>query len=378
MTSDKQAMSKCLDILILAFCPPRNRQGVDLNRALLAHAYRTKLIQLDVPCDSARSITGITTPKARWLWHLHLGAAVIRLKMLAKAICLPHRVTIVLNLPALLPGVILKVFFGTRLIFYTLEHSPICAANRWLLRRFCDAVIDVEENRLSLLLAMIGRSLPSFVLYNIPHRVNPQMLRPRMRVWLAEKGLAKPDDLLLVYSGSYQKYCYLETLVEWAGEFPDNVKLILMMTEVPEHLRISGSRHVIIVPPQTHEELYDWLSDCDVSLLPYEGTSDNIRFCSPQKLFDSLACGVPVLGSCRPLIQKIVDQYGCGQTIDFTDHHAFTVAWKWFQKRRADAFRSHAFRAHGEFNYETQAERLIDFLQKNVLVDITLTKHTAC
>lgn len=378
MTRVIQANCRRLDVLILSYCPPRNRQGVDLNRALNAHSYRAKLIQLDVSSDSVRSVTGIASPRAPWIWRLHLGAVLIRLKMLANALRSPHRVTVALNLPALLPGVILKALFGTRLIFYTLEHSPLCATNRWLLRWFCDAVVDVEENRLARLLEMIGRRLPSFVLYNMPHRVDQAMLRPKMRSWLTAKGLAKPDDFLLVYSGSYQKYCQLETLVKWATCFPDNVKLILMMTDVPSHLRASASNRVIVVPAQTHEELYHWLTDCDVALLPYEGSCDNIRFCSPQKLFDSLACGVPVLGSRRPLIQKIVDQYGCGRTVDFTDHQAFTRAWKWLQQQSACEIRARVARAHVECNYETQAARLIAFLQEHGLVAKTSAKLTSC
>jgi len=350
--------------LILSYCPVRNRQGFDLNNALLANEVQSWLIQLEALTDPMLHVTGISKPQSSWLWKWRIASKVIRLKMLCSALFFRHRVTIAINMPAILPAIVLKLIFHTKLVFYTLEFGHIDVLHKFLLRHFCDAVIDVEETRLQLILNTIDKKLPSMVMHNMPRRINTDKLAPRLREWLKLNSCVREGAFLAIYAGSYQKYCNLERLIEWAQDFPKGVYLILIMTEVPDHLREIAGESTVFVPSLRHEELYNWLVDGDVALLPYEDNSDNVRYCSPQKLFDSLACGVPFLGSRRPLIQKIADKYKCGITIDFNNKKEFLDSICWFIEQPLAVMRERAKQAHCHENYDSMMPQMISFLEK--------------
>jgi glycosyltransferase involved in cell wall biosynthesis len=98
----------------------------------------------------------------------------------------------------------------------------------------------------------------------------------------------------------------------------------------PEELRqvvLASHGRAIIVPAVSIGDLYSWIGDADIGLLPYEDEIDpNVRFCAPQKLFDYLACGVPFIGSRRPSIAAVAAEVGCGVCIDMTDGAALAAA----------------------------------------------------
>jgi glycosyltransferase involved in cell wall biosynthesis len=75
------------------------------------------------------------------------------------------------------------------------------------------------------------------------------------------------------------------------------------------------------------DEVFDWFVDADIGLLSYEDYDDiNVRYCARQKLVDYVACGLPFIGSCRPSIEAIANEVGCGLCIDMTDGAAIAAA----------------------------------------------------
>lgn len=355
-------MENKLTFLILAYCPIRNRQGIDLNALLNSQPYQSHLIQVWTEDNKEKKIIGIPMSPEISGWRLRIMSRWARLQMFLKGLKVPHNIVVALNIPSLLPAVILKLFFKSKLVFYSLEYHIVAPLNRMLLRRFCDAVIDVEETRCELLKNQIGNSIPSTILHNVPHFVELERLNPKLRKWLIENKQCSGDEFLVIYSGSYQKYSNMESILEWAQDMPGKAWLIVMLTEVPVHLVPKMYKRTIFIPTRSHADLYNWLVDADLSLLPYESDDDNVRYCSPQKLFDALACGVPVLGSRRPLIEKVTDAYQCGLTIDFLNKSEFINAIKWIMSQPRTVMRQNARKAHSEYHYQIYSDRLIRFL----------------
>jgi len=358
-------MESKLSFLILAYCPIRNRQGIDLNELLNSRPwqFQSKLIQLGMGNDGERKIIGIPMSPEISGWRLRFMSRWARLQMFVKGFKIPHHVVVALNIPSLLPAVFLKLFFKSKLVFYSLEYHVVSPLNRMLLRRFCDAIINVEETRCELLKKQIGKSTPSTILHNVPRFVEWDQLTPKLRKWLIENKQFSGDEFLAIYSGSYQKYSNLEAILEWAQEMPKQAWLIMMLTEVPERLAKKRYEKTILISAKSHADLYHWLVDADLSLLPYESDDDNVRYCSPQKLFDALACGVPVLGSRRPLIEKVVDKYHCGLTIEFKSKNEFLQAIEWFTCQSRPAMRQRAREGHHEYNYRNYSDRMLCFFR---------------
>lgn len=145
---------------------------------------------------------------------------------------------------------------------------------------------------------------------------------------------------------------------------------VLMLTSnIPAGVKKLVGRYlhrVCLVPAVPHSELYEWIVDADIGLLPYEDDGDdNVRFCSPQKLFDYAVCGVPVIGSRRPVIAKVVEECNTGVLVDFLNERELALAIEEILKgdnRRVMGLKNR--RCYEQtYNYDNMIAPLLDYLK---------------
>jgi hypothetical protein len=87
---------------------------------------------------------------------------------------------------------------------------------------------------------------------------------------------------------------------------------------------LRGRLHVLpAVPP---EELLDWVASADVAAMPIQPSTLNHRLTTPNKLYEAMAAGVPVVAADLPGMARIVRDSGCGILCDPTDPAAIAAA----------------------------------------------------
>jgi glycosyltransferase involved in cell wall biosynthesis len=163
------------------------------------------------------------------------------------------------------------------------------------------------------------------VVMNCP---DPLPVAGRPRRFHERLGLA-PDAPVVLYHGGFSPDRGIEQLVEALPLLP-GVHLVCMGYGLLEPLlraraaASDGRLHVLpAVPP---EELLEWVASADVVAIPIQPTTLNHRLTTPNKLFEALAAGVPIVAADLPGMAPIVRETGAGVVCDPTTPASLAAA----------------------------------------------------
>ncbi|HTK05978.1 MAG TPA: glycosyltransferase [Ktedonobacteraceae bacterium] len=133
-----------------------------------------------------------------------------------------------------------------------------------------------------------------------------------------------PEKRIALYQGNIQANRSLDQLVN-AAPYLDPDIVIVMMGEAVKATRIQLENliaakgvadRVKIIPAVPYQELLDWTTSADIGLTIFKpGYTRSIRYCLPNKLFEYLMAGLPVLSSQLDAIADVFEQYGVGQIL---------------------------------------------------------------
>lgn len=156
------------------------------------------------------------------------------------------------------------------------------------------------------------------VVRNIPNAVHLKKSKSR-----AELGMPQ-DKHILIYQGSginIQRGA--EELLE-AMQYVDNTHLFIIgggdvfpvLKQMREQLKLHSK--VTILDKIPKEELFQFTTNADLGISIDKDTNLNYHFSLPNKVFDYIQAGIPVLASRLPEIEKLVLKYHIG---DFIESH---------------------------------------------------------
>ena len=242
----------------------------------------------------------------------------------------------------------------------------------WFERRWAhdaDAVIQVSEPYAAMMQRDLGLAdMP--VVRNCPDRWDPPQPRPdRFRALL---GLPAATAIVL-YQGLLMRDRGIETTMDAIVGVPDAV-LVLMgfgdqsgrgssrddfarMTQRPPYLG-----KVFMADPVAPTELLSWTASSDIMVMAYPDNSENHQYTTPQKLWEAMAAGVPVVASDLPGMAPIVTSSGCGVLCDPSSATSIAAAIQTLLDEGASGLRARGElglqAAHETYNWEVQFEVL--------------------
>lgn len=138
-----------------------------------------------------------------------------------------------------------------------------------------------------------------------------------------ELGLSEDKKILILQGSGINMHRGSEEMVE-AMSFINNAQLLIVgggdvIEKLKEMAKSPELRDkVIFKPKQTYEKLMQFTANSDLGLTLDKDTNLNYRFSLPNKLFDYIHAGIPVLTSLLPEIKKVIDEYDVG---DFVSSH---------------------------------------------------------
>ena len=267
---------------------------------------------------------------------------------------------------------------GSRLVYDARELYPHVAATAgrpWVRAmwrfvegrhiRHADAVFTVSESIAVRLAQTYGLPRP-VVLYNVPpfqHVTASDALR-------AQTG-APPEVTVLLHQGQIQKDrgCFL--LADAMRDVEGAVLVFLgggpLKPALQRQVRADGlDDRIRFLDPVPPDALLPVTAAADVGITLLEDTCLNHRFALPNKLFEYLMAGLPVLASDLPEIRGVVEAYEVGRLVDPADRAALVEALQQMTDDEAARRRyaSHAPRVFETFSWEKASQRFIQAYQK--------------
>lgn len=229
----------------------------------------------------------------------------------------------------------------------------------------CAAVITASPYYASELQALY-HALDVTVVRNVP-AYRAVLRSDRLRQCL---GIS-PDVHIALYQGNIQPNRGLERLV-YAAKFlaPDIV--IVMMGKAVEPTRsqlealISSEQvaeRVKLLPPVAYTELLEWTASADIGLTIFPPEySLSIRFTLPNKLFEYLMAGVPLLSAQLDAIAEVIKTYDVGQIASsmLPEDLAVAISTMLEDQIAMERMRHNALQAaKSEFCWEKESRRLV-------------------
>jgi len=329
-----------------------------------------------------RSSLGRTTPRPGWLGYGGTWLGRRRTWARRAAAIAPrsdiHHAHDLEALPAALAGARRD---GARVVYDSHEifvgWGPLLAQPRWLrawfarwerrLVRSVVAMITVNDE----IAAVLTRTLrpPRItVVYNCPPRWTPP--DPDPGLVRAATGIPSGAPIVLCHGNLQANRGLEETAEAMARPELAGAHLVFLgygrrvVEPILADPRLAGRVHVLDpVPP---DELLGWIAGADVDVMAIPAVDENSRLSSPNKLFESLAAGVPVVTSDLPVRRRIVleDPAGpLGAACDPADPTSIAAAIASIvlaPPEDRSALRARCLRAaHERWSWETEGAKLV-------------------
>jgi glycosyltransferase involved in cell wall biosynthesis len=148
------------------------------------------------------------------------------------------------------------------------------------------------------------------VLHNCPDRWTPPAERPRL---LREAAGVPADGPVILYHGGMYIQRGVEQLMAALQEPGlERAHLVLMGMGGQRQTYAAAAREparggrVHVLDPVLPADLLAWVASADVGVMPIQATTLNHLLSTPNKLFECLAAGTPVVASDFPTMRQIV------------------------------------------------------------------------
>jgi glycosyltransferase involved in cell wall biosynthesis len=282
------------------------------------------------------------------------------------------------DLPQLRVGVEAKRALGIPLIYDAHELYPeintltprdkaVFRAREHRLLPECDQVITVNPLIAAEMARRYGMTAPLVIqnAVSVPNGFDAAARHDRFR----EEFRIGNTDIVLLYQGWLAMHRGLPALVRAMPLVPDNVHLVFLGYGALQDLhalahQLGLRRRVHLKDAVSQDDLLYWTASADIGLIPYPADLDlNTRLCSPNKLYEFIEAGLPILGNEElPFVRHVIASNDFGRVAVLRTPEDFARAiTAMANEGRAglDRFKQNILRRKSEFAWEVEEKKLL-------------------
>jgi glycosyltransferase involved in cell wall biosynthesis len=198
--------------------------------------------------------------------------------------------------------------------------------------------------------------VPVKVVRNIPKLIDYQLIETRSSL-----GLPADKHIILMQGAGINIQRGAEEAVEAMQFLDDCILLIIGGGDVlhiikERSMALNLTDKVIFISKVPYAKLREYTANADIGLTIDKDTNLNYRFSLPNKLFDYIHSGLPVLASPLPEIKKIVEQYEVGCFIENHEprHIAEKIKMMLADTTRMAQYKANCISAAQELNWQNE------------------------
>ena len=209
---------------------------------------------------------------------------------------------------------------------------------------------------------------PPTVISNCP----PALVPCHHNSSLIEKlGLKDNSVPIIIYQGGYSRGRGLHNLIIATSYLKNGVVVLTGWGALEQELRNMVSdrgltNRVFFTEPVPPDELVSHAASASLGVVIYQFTSLNNYYACPNKLYEYINAGLPVVSSNFPSLKEIVEGYGFGKTFDPEKPRSIAAAIKWVvsDEERYRQMKRNAVEAAKIFNWENESAKLLELYSK--------------
>ena len=177
------------------------------------------------------------------------------------------------------------------------------------------------------------------------------------------------DKVLLLYQGVLLPGRGIPKIFQALAKIPQAVLLILGDGEQRNNYEnlakeLGIADRVYFYGMVNHDDLINYTASADLGLALIENISFSYYYALPNKLFEYIMAGVPVVSCNLPQMKKIIDDYNAGVCVDAESADEIYSALKKIinDSEALKQYKQNCFEAAKELNWQKEFEKLQKYL----------------
>lgn len=268
-------------------------------------------------------------------------------------------------------GVIIKKFFNKKVkIVYDAHEFAINDTpyeNRYKIKmkyflekqciKFVDSMITVSDTIAEEYVKLYGIQKPVLVLNTPPYKVIEK------KNIFRENFPIDDEQVIFLYQGALSKGRGIETILETCTTLDSQVVIIFIgYGPLTSEIRSIAKKHENIFwhPAVSPDVLLEYTSSADIGISLIEDSCLSYRYCLPNKMFEYIMVGIPVIVSNLIEMKKVVEDYRVGFVVKDNStkglKQIINKALSMNQYISQDQF----YKAQKIYNWENQEKRLLE------------------